>query len=652
MGWDAIYWHVWAACIVLRVEDIVISALETDRYGVEPEGLLIKGNIPRDNGTDASGNSGGASSWQAMLLRNSRGSTGSSGGSSNTNYLSTGRALEYTLDMDIDAFLSTNSNSTNNSGTGSGIATTSSSLGSASISGAGFAPAFKMSIVSPHGAGYPVAVPGITTSLNPLRSPEILTLEIYQLLCSQMKYITGLQHKNLIDQTMQAMVLAAAKADNMQNNSSGVPNTTAVVVSGANSALHAASTSGNDVFVELQALEDEDNRLYGGATNSNTNAEDERRRGRSPARSLAYPRLYSASQEPRTKAGSSSSGTGKQRSSTVGPTVPFSNNNTGSNISQGIALSDGTSTNATATTSAHATSSSNNSTGNNSGNGTDNDNDTPNDSDAEGPPAGGGNSSSGGNGHGGGGAGGNKKAATRYHSQHEQQQQRSASATASRGRSSSVGKRGSVSTSSTATLSKGAVGLPPKAKDALRGRHGQSIAHGTAINASGDVDDLSNGADDLEDLVRLHEILRSLPADLAQRAQQQRGAVYGAWMVPCALTWQPGAMDEMLTVVEDSHLPEHKKLEWSLDVMREYDEKRMDKLGRWLLQKRNPVHDQIPHTQQQHHQQQQQSSNRGGSNAKGGNAVASGGGAGGGKRGGSSSSYYKDRARQPYRCVI
>jgi hypothetical protein len=43
MGWDAIYWHVWAACVVFRVENVMISALEVDRYTVEPDGLSIWG---------------------------------------------------------------------------------------------------------------------------------------------------------------------------------------------------------------------------------------------------------------------------------------------------------------------------------------------------------------------------------------------------------------------------------------------------------------------------------------------------------------------------------------------------------------------------------------------------------------------------------
>jgi hypothetical protein len=42
MGWDAIYWHVWAACVVFRADHVMISALEVDRYVVEPDGLLIR----------------------------------------------------------------------------------------------------------------------------------------------------------------------------------------------------------------------------------------------------------------------------------------------------------------------------------------------------------------------------------------------------------------------------------------------------------------------------------------------------------------------------------------------------------------------------------------------------------------------------------
>ena len=42
MGWDAIYWHVWAACIVFSADNFMISALEVDRYSVEPDCLTVR----------------------------------------------------------------------------------------------------------------------------------------------------------------------------------------------------------------------------------------------------------------------------------------------------------------------------------------------------------------------------------------------------------------------------------------------------------------------------------------------------------------------------------------------------------------------------------------------------------------------------------
>ena len=55
MDWESIYWHVWAACIVLQPpkdqiirrgnreenDDFVISGLDVDRYSFEDLGLLI-----------------------------------------------------------------------------------------------------------------------------------------------------------------------------------------------------------------------------------------------------------------------------------------------------------------------------------------------------------------------------------------------------------------------------------------------------------------------------------------------------------------------------------------------------------------------------------------------------------------------------------
>lgn len=42
MSWDNIYWHVWGSCIILKYKDITISALETNRYKVEKDGIRFK----------------------------------------------------------------------------------------------------------------------------------------------------------------------------------------------------------------------------------------------------------------------------------------------------------------------------------------------------------------------------------------------------------------------------------------------------------------------------------------------------------------------------------------------------------------------------------------------------------------------------------
>ena len=41
MNWEAIYWHVWSACVVFRVQDFMFCAAEVDRYIIEPDGLLV-----------------------------------------------------------------------------------------------------------------------------------------------------------------------------------------------------------------------------------------------------------------------------------------------------------------------------------------------------------------------------------------------------------------------------------------------------------------------------------------------------------------------------------------------------------------------------------------------------------------------------------
>ena len=49
----------------------------------------------------------------------------------------------------------------------------------------------------------------ITATLNPLRPPEVLSDDIFELLCSQMKYIAALPHKQLIESVSRTMMNGA-----------------------------------------------------------------------------------------------------------------------------------------------------------------------------------------------------------------------------------------------------------------------------------------------------------------------------------------------------------------------------------------------------------------------------------------------------------
>jgi hypothetical protein len=630
MGWDAIYWHVWAACIVLRVEDVVISALETDRYGVEPDGLLIKCMVNGNKTTstvlegDGAGSGSAWASYKSSVRSSSSPVAGQASGCT--------KLVEFSLDMDMDAILSGSVQHTTATGSTAVISMGDGGSSSASsASGAQLIPSLKLYISSssPNTLASTLTIPGITPTLNPLRPPEVLTSDIYDLICSQMKFITGLQHKTLITNTMQNMVTMTSK----QEGTVASPATTqANPNSNASNALTNNSNGSSSIFQELQALDDEDNRLYYGGSGTSASGpggnsgngnetggfltNEEKRRGRSPAR--GYARLFSVSQEPRHNSSSNTSnGKAGRRSSTVGPALPSQASSSGAGAPGGVAGM--------------------------SGNSSDNDpTDTPYDSDADAPgnQASGNNANAatnaGGSGNSNGGVAGTGKAkgTTRYHSHHHHQQggpQPRARSLSSTGKRSTASSNVSSLMSGSGKMTANSAGLPPK------GRMKPLLATDADGNTSAGGTSMGNTRMDEEyeeDLIpRLHRILTSMPPDLFHRAQHyQRGALFGVWLQPCALTWQPPALEEMLYVVEDSHLPEHKKLEWQLDLMREYDEKRMDKLERWLASKRNPALD------------LKTAIVVGGSNPKTSASKT--------RFGGNGQFYYKERMRLPYRCVI
>lgn len=41
MNWEHIYWHVWAACTVIKSHDIIISVSDVDRYTIDSDSIII-----------------------------------------------------------------------------------------------------------------------------------------------------------------------------------------------------------------------------------------------------------------------------------------------------------------------------------------------------------------------------------------------------------------------------------------------------------------------------------------------------------------------------------------------------------------------------------------------------------------------------------
>eukprot|EP00605_Chrysophyceae_sp_TOSAG23-4_P001981 GSChrysophyteH1.ASY1.ANO1.2195.1 assembled CDS len=159
MNWDSIYWHVWASCQVFRVSDFMISVIEVYRYTIEPDGLLIE--VPEITNIDAAGSgSDGAVGEMDKKLEGS-------------GFLKADKPASFSLGNGDDCNLRNNSRRK-----------------------------FKLPI-RPYNVK-PVHSQ-ITFTLNPNRPPEVLPPQIYELICTQSKYLNAPVNKNLIEKAAAQM---------------------------------------------------------------------------------------------------------------------------------------------------------------------------------------------------------------------------------------------------------------------------------------------------------------------------------------------------------------------------------------------------------------------------------------------------------------
>ena len=167
MNWEAIYWHVWAACQVFRIGKFAISALETDKYRLVEDGIIFQLRY----GLVLSGfiNCSIRCHSSAFYYYINSGVTGSQLQSENREF--SADSIDIMRSSSLEVKLLVTSAGMNESSQGT---------------------------------------PLITETLNPLRSSGVLPACIFELLQSQMKLIAGLAHKHLIEATGSAIVKSSS----------------------------------------------------------------------------------------------------------------------------------------------------------------------------------------------------------------------------------------------------------------------------------------------------------------------------------------------------------------------------------------------------------------------------------------------------------
>jgi hypothetical protein len=94
------------------------------------------------------------------------------------------------------------------------------------------------------------------------------------------------------------------------------------------------------------------------------------------------------------------------------------------------------------------------------------------------------------------------------------------------------------------------------------------------------------GEIDSDKTARLN-ILKSLSPMLSKLVCSRNGAINGVWINPHPIQLHPSSFwNSYLAIDENVQLSDSKKLEWKMDLLREYDEKRMYKFETFAINKR------------------------------------------------------------------
>lgn len=401
--------------------------------------------------------------------------------------------------------------------------------------------------------------PGVTSSLNPSRSPDILTHEIHDLLLSQNKYIIGLSHKVLIQNTMKSLMEISKISIPKQPVDFGDVLWGYPVIK--NPILMSSVISSTLMNNNGSNTLNSDNNI----TSGDDNLID---RGRSPNRSA----------------------TAGVTTTTTGTTTTTTTNNSASNAAAAKKTSHSVPKNKLPPTNSNNnikmirkspmrniigntnSSSNNNSNSSNRNMNTDNDQsdsaDSSSDSDQE----------------------------------VEQKPLVTSSTTA-------------AATSTTATSANHGTTLNSK----LRARSSSTNVNNKSSSSNNINNDSSNttvqvvtaaltnqrkhtyidhitsqlnyyydySTDITTNITKNLSILRSMSPELRQAIHQIKGPVLGIWILPHPLQFRSYVNMELLHIIDENiNLTTIKKIEWELDLLREFDEKRMEQFEKFLVSRR------------------------------------------------------------------
>ena len=79
------------------------------------------------------------------------------------------------------------------------------------------------------------------------------------------------------------------------------------------------------------------------------------------------------------------------------------------------------------------------------------------------------------------------------------------------------------------------------------------------------------------------DALLTFPPDVKRQLKNLRGPFYGVWTSTHPLQLHPTVYHDLIQSIQESNLSEARRLEWELDVVRDYDERRFDRFEAFLV---------------------------------------------------------------------